>query len=172
MAIVPSDCLTGCLGVDTVTGLPGNIIDPNGGLECGPNGERLKCPPRDLGLVASGGDTTARAALGCTTTGDRTFWSTPAVNTQAVGADPVDHHGTQGRKPHTRATHFVVAGRCDCHRLSGRPQRRRVSGNGRDTANHTPCHGSKCRRHVNGWHRSMLSGPSGPWLQTNTAPLV
>jgi hypothetical protein len=59
MAIVPSDCLTGCLGVDTVTGLPGNIIDPNGGLECGPNGLRQSCPPRDIGLIGNGSDAAA-----------------------------------------------------------------------------------------------------------------
>lgn len=57
MAIVPSDCLTGCLGVDSVTGLPGIIIDPNGNLACGAAGLREKCEQNYLGVVAQTGFT-------------------------------------------------------------------------------------------------------------------
>ena len=98
MAIVPSDCLTGCLGVDEDTGLPGIIIDPNGGIECGPNGERLSCPPRVTSLYDPPGTfldlaavdaepCTVRPRSGCTTTGEPYLLvPTPgAFNTQVVG---------------------------------------------------------------------------------------
>jgi hypothetical protein len=55
MAIVPSDCLGCGLGVDSVTGLPGALLDPNGNLACGAAGLREKCEQNYLGVVAQAG---------------------------------------------------------------------------------------------------------------------
>lgn len=147
MAIVPSDCLTGCLGVDTVTGLPGNIIDPNGGLECGPNGERLKCPPRDLGLVASGGN--VAAALG---------QAIPA-NTDVIITDGVNPWIAQAS--YTNNTSCTVR----LHLRVGAG----VQGVGMAAYSQSTPARFEIQQSVNGGPFAAVG--LGPWLQTNTAPL-
>lgn len=57
MTVEPSDCLGCGFGVDSVTGLPSFLPDPNGNLECGPNGAREICGQNALGVVAQAGYT-------------------------------------------------------------------------------------------------------------------
>lgn len=56
MTVVPSPCLGGCLGVDE-NGLPANLYDPDGNIECGPDGAREICGQNYLGEVAQAGST-------------------------------------------------------------------------------------------------------------------
>jgi hypothetical protein len=54
MAVNESDCLDGCLGVDSVTGLPSVRYDPAGAIECGPNGVRARVDTnRNIGIVGN-----------------------------------------------------------------------------------------------------------------------
>lgn len=147
MAIVPSACLTGCLGVDQDSGLPGNIIDPNGGLACGPDGLRLSCRPRFLGLVASGGDTTAGIGQ-----------SIPA-NTDVIitnGADP-----WLARASYTNTTTCSV--RLKLRVGAG------VQGVGMAAYSQSTPARFEIQQSVNGGPFTAIG--LGPWLQTNTAPL-
>lgn len=59
MTVVSSPCLGGCLGVDEDTGLPANLYDQDGNLECGPNGMREICAQNYMGTVAASGYTYA-----------------------------------------------------------------------------------------------------------------
>ena len=147
MAIVPSDCLTGCLGVDEDTGLPGIIIDPNGGIECGPNGERLKCPPRDLGLIANGSN--ALAGIG-----------------QAIPAN-TDVIITDGANPWLARASYTNPFSCSV-RLHFRVTAN-VQGVGMAAYSQSNPARFEIQASINGGPFAAVS--LGPWLQTNTAPL-
>jgi hypothetical protein len=63
VTVEPSDCLGCGFGVDSVTGLPSFLPDPDGNLECGPNGPREICSQNYLGTVDAAGYTAPLPAV-------------------------------------------------------------------------------------------------------------